>query len=121
VLVFVDSDVVVHADSLSRLERQLADAPDIAAVFGAYDDIPSDPGFVSQTRNLAHAFVHERSSADAVTSGPASARFGPPLLVRSAALRSGIAVRPSKTLNLAIVLQRPDSASASTRPSAGRT
>jgi hypothetical protein len=36
-------------------------------VFGAYDDQPDDSGFISQARNLAHSFVHQRSRRDACT------------------------------------------------------
>lgn len=67
VLVFVDSDVVVHPDALHRIERAFEETPGIEAVFGAYDDQPADGGFVSQSKNLAHAFVHSRSSREAVT------------------------------------------------------
>jgi GT2 family glycosyltransferase len=67
VLVFVDSDVVVHADALQRLAAVLEADPSISAVFGAYDDTPEDPGFVSQCKNLAHAYIHRRSQTDATT------------------------------------------------------
>jgi GT2 family glycosyltransferase len=67
VLVFVDSDVVAHPDALHRIERAFVESAGIEAVFGAYDDQPADGGFVSQSKNLAHAFVHSRSSREAVT------------------------------------------------------
>lgn len=66
-LVFVDSDVIVHPDALRRIQRAFDEAPGIDAVFGAYDDDPGDEGFVSQTKNLAHAFVHRQASRRAVT------------------------------------------------------
>jgi GT2 family glycosyltransferase len=67
VLVFVDADVVVHADALRCLaETFLLDA-DVAAVFGAYDDQPDDPGFVSQYRNLLHHYVHRANRGPAET------------------------------------------------------
>ena len=66
VLAFIDSDVVIAEDALKRVVAAFA-LPEISAVFGAYDDQPADPNFVSQARNLAHAFVHQRSSADAST------------------------------------------------------
>src|SRR5262245_47070976 len=46
-LVFVDSDVEVHGDALARIERHFAADPQLAAVFGAYDDDPADPGLAS--------------------------------------------------------------------------
>lgn len=67
VLVFVDADVVVHDDALARLAAALKEDPPISAVFGAYDDAPAERGFFSQARNLAHAFIHRRSSRNACT------------------------------------------------------
>jgi GT2 family glycosyltransferase len=67
VLVFVDSDVVVARQSLARLAAWLTSNPDLAAVFGAYDEHPADVGFLSQGKNLAHSFVHHRSAGDART------------------------------------------------------
>lgn len=67
VLVFVDSDVVVSRDALDRLERAFDEEPEIAAIFGAYDDAPTDPHFISQYKNLSHAFVHRSSSKAART------------------------------------------------------
>ena len=65
--VFVDTDVVVREDALSRLAAVFAAEPGIGAVFGAYDHTPADPGFLSQCRNLGHAFIHERSNREAAT------------------------------------------------------
>ena len=67
VLVFVDSDVVMSGQSLAQLARRLESDQSLAAVFGAYDEHPSDPGFVSQGKNLAHSFIHQRSSGEART------------------------------------------------------
>lgn len=66
-LVFVDADVLVHADALSRL-RALFDADrDLAAAFGSYDDAPRAPGAVSGFRNLLHHHVHQSSPGPAST------------------------------------------------------
>ena len=67
ILVFVDSDVVVHADAVERIIRVLEPNPDLGAVFGAYDEEPAHPGFLSQGRNLAHSFVHQRGNREAST------------------------------------------------------
>ncbi len=67
VLVFLDSDVCVHADTLHRLDQRLLQDAGIAAVFGAYDDTPADPHFVSQYKNLLHHYVHHHSRTDAWT------------------------------------------------------
>lgn len=66
-LVFVDADVCVHPDVLRRF-RDLFDAePDVGAAFGAYDEHPADPDFLSQYRNLYHRWVHLRGAGDAET------------------------------------------------------
>ena len=67
VLVFIDSDVVVSRDALSRFHRIFAERRDVGAAFGAYDTTPRDPGFVSQYRNLLHHYVHRMNPGDAQT------------------------------------------------------
>lgn len=67
VLVFVDSDVEVHADALARIERRFAAEPGLAALFGAYDDDPAAPGLTSRFRNLLHHHVHASSPGEAET------------------------------------------------------
>ncbi|MGC1166444.1 MAG: glycosyltransferase family 2 protein [Solirubrobacterales bacterium] len=67
VLVFVDSDVEVHADALARIERCFAEDPDLTAVFGAYDEDPAAPGLTSRFRNLLHHHVHVSSPGEAET------------------------------------------------------
>lgn len=67
VLVFVDSDVVVAPDALARIVGRFQANADVHAVFGTYDDVPGATNFVSQYKNLAHAFVHRSSSTVATT------------------------------------------------------
>ncbi len=67
VLVFVDADVEVHADSLDLIRRRFADDAGLAAVFGSYDDTPAAPGAVSNFRNLLHHHVHSSSAGRAQT------------------------------------------------------
>lgn len=67
VLVFVDADVVVSASALARIPRIFADRPYTSAVFGAYDEHPADNGFVSQYKNLSHAYIHRSSAVKAQT------------------------------------------------------
>jgi GT2 family glycosyltransferase len=67
IVIFVDTDVVVHERAFEKLAAILAARPEVGAVFGAYDETPADPGFLSQCRNLAHAFIHQRSSSAADT------------------------------------------------------
>lgn len=66
VVVFIDSDVEVHEDALGRIERHFL-APDLVAVFGAYDDDPAAPGLTSRFRNLLHHHVHASSAGEAET------------------------------------------------------
>jgi GT2 family glycosyltransferase len=66
-LVFVDSDVVAAADALTRIVARFRAEPHVQAVFGTYDDVPGEGNFVSQYKNLAHAFVHRSSSTVATT------------------------------------------------------
>ncbi|HEY6065937.1 MAG TPA: glycosyltransferase [Thermoanaerobaculia bacterium] len=67
VVLFVDSDVVVGPDTVSRVARALEEHPEIAAVFGSYDAAPRAPGLVSQFRNLLHHFVHQQGDPEAST------------------------------------------------------
>jgi GT2 family glycosyltransferase len=67
VLVFVDSDVEVHGDALELIERRFGEDPDLAALFGAYDDSPADPGLPSRYRNLLHHHVHSGAAGEAET------------------------------------------------------
>lgn len=67
VLFFVDADVVVHSDALGRVVAAFRDNPELAALFGSYDDAPAEPNFLSQYRNLLHHFVHQSSREQAST------------------------------------------------------
>jgi GT2 family glycosyltransferase len=67
ILVFIDSDVCVHPDTLGRLDAHFRAHPTAAAVIGSYDDAPADKGFVSQYKNLFHHYVHQRSRTTAHT------------------------------------------------------
>ena len=67
ILVFVDADVVAAPDAVARLVGVLDANPEVAAVFGSYDDQPRAPGLVSQYRNLLHHFVHQHGADDAST------------------------------------------------------
>lgn len=67
VILFVDADVVVRAGTLARVAAHFRRSPNVAAVFGSYDDAPAARNFVSQFKNLLHHFVHQQSSARAET------------------------------------------------------
>ena len=61
VLLFVDADVEVQPDTVRRMLDHLDRHPEVAAVFGSYDDDPAHPNFASQYRNLLHHFIHQTS------------------------------------------------------------
>jgi GT2 family glycosyltransferase len=67
IIVFVDSDVEVHPDALSRIATHFAADPELAAVFGAYDDEPAASGLTSRFRNLLHHHVHASAPGEAET------------------------------------------------------
>ncbi len=67
IIVFVDADVCVHADTLQRLVETLQGRPDTAAVVGTYDDRPEAPGLFSQYRNLLHRYTHCQSAGEIPT------------------------------------------------------
>lgn len=67
VLFFVDADVVIARGAVERIRRLFADRPDVAAVFGSYDEVPRAAGLVSRYRNLLHHFVHQNGQGEAST------------------------------------------------------
>jgi GT2 family glycosyltransferase len=67
ILAFVDSDVVVGPDGLARMADDLAQNPEVAAVFGSYDEDPACADFISQHKNLMHHYIHQISSEEAVS------------------------------------------------------
>jgi GT2 family glycosyltransferase len=66
-LLFVDADVLVRRETLSRVVALFQKHMEVAAIFGSYDDAPAALNFVSQYKNLLHHFVHQRSSREAAT------------------------------------------------------
>jgi GT2 family glycosyltransferase len=67
VLLFVDADVVIASDVIARVRATFAARPEIAALFGSYDDRPRVGGIVSPYRNLLHHYVHQTGAAEAFT------------------------------------------------------
>jgi hypothetical protein len=66
-ILFLDSDVRVHSDALSRILSHFDRDSGLDAVIGAYDDSPAAPAFLSQYRNLLHCFTHRIGRAQAST------------------------------------------------------
>ena len=67
VLVFIDADVVIHSDVLSRIARHFQHDPELAALFGSYDTNPSATNLLSQYKNLLHHYVHQHANEQART------------------------------------------------------
>lgn len=67
IIVFLDADILPPPSTLRALVKPLMEDGSLDAVFGSYDSEPTDPGLVSQYRNLLHHFVHQTSRHDATT------------------------------------------------------
>jgi GT2 family glycosyltransferase len=67
VLVFVDADVLVHADAFARVRRAFAADPALVALVGSYDDAPAAPGAVTGFRYLLHHHVHHAGAGEGTT------------------------------------------------------
>jgi len=66
-VVFLDADVVVRPDTLTRLAETMMTRSDVDAVFGAYCDEPDAAGVVSKYRNLLHHYTHAQEPGEAQT------------------------------------------------------
>ena len=67
IFLFVDSDVTVRRDTIALVAGNFRQNPEIAAVFGSYDNEPLEENFMSQYRNLFHHFHHQQSNREAFT------------------------------------------------------
>ena len=66
-VLFLDSDVLVRPDTLTRVATTMTTRQDVDAVFGAYCDEPAAAGVVSQYRNLLHHYTHDQEPGEAQT------------------------------------------------------
>ncbi|HWC99101.1 MAG TPA: glycosyltransferase family 2 protein [Candidatus Sulfopaludibacter sp.] len=67
ILLFLDADVCVHADTITRILERFQSDPELCGVFGSYDTDPAVRGLVSEYRNLLHSFIHHTSKHSATT------------------------------------------------------
>jgi len=67
VVLFLDADVCIHTDAVTRIVDHFRRDPSLDAVIGAYDDSPAATPFVSQYRNLLHCSTHRLGLPDAST------------------------------------------------------
>jgi len=67
ILVFIDADVVLPPKALGLIAQEFERDPQLAAVFGSYDEEPAWDNFLSQYKNLMHCYVHQNSNETATT------------------------------------------------------
>jgi GT2 family glycosyltransferase len=66
-LLFLDADVCVRPDTIAKVREHFRANPKLDALIGSYDYSPQCPEFLSQYRNLLHAYVHQCGSEAAST------------------------------------------------------
>jgi glycosyltransferase involved in cell wall biosynthesis len=54
IVVFLDADVELSPEGLELIREEFDRDPELAAVFGSYDDRPAWGNFLSQYKNLMH-------------------------------------------------------------------
>jgi len=67
ILFFLDADVIIHKDAVSRVAAAFQQEPELVALFGSYDDEPFETNFLSQYKNLFHHYVHQTANEEAST------------------------------------------------------
>lgn len=65
-LLFIDADVIMHADTIDRLVEEVERTGAVAA-FGSYDDRPRSRRLPALYANLRHHIVHQSGSRQATT------------------------------------------------------
>jgi GT2 family glycosyltransferase len=66
-LFFVDSDVEIQPDTLSRVVSMFEGDGKFEAAIGSYDDAPSETAWISSFRNLLHHYTHQHSGTETFT------------------------------------------------------
>ena len=67
IVLFIDEDVCVSADTLERVRAAFEADEALDAVFGSYEVMAGAANFVSRYKNFQHHFVHQHSRPDAWT------------------------------------------------------
>ncbi len=67
ILLFLDADVRIYPDTISKIVEAFQKNPAICAIFGSYDTDPPEKNFFSQYKNLFHHYVHQKSNTEANT------------------------------------------------------
>jgi glycosyltransferase involved in cell wall biosynthesis len=106
VLVFIDADVAVHRDTLAMMEKHLSEHPEIAALFGSYDDAPPARGWVTLYKNLLHHYVHQHSKREASTFWAGSGAIRRDIFLQLGGFESGYANPSAEDIELGVRLRR---------------
>jgi len=61
ILLFIDSDVLIFPDTISKIVQAFQEQKDVAAIIGSYDDEPHERSVISEFKNLFHHYVHQKS------------------------------------------------------------
>jgi GT2 family glycosyltransferase len=67
ILLFIDSDVAVPADIISKVTATFTGDLNLSAAIGSYDDEPGAGNFLSQYKNLLHHYVHQHAAEQGFT------------------------------------------------------
>jgi glycosyltransferase involved in cell wall biosynthesis len=67
IVLFVDADVKIAKDTLSKVASAMQSDSQTAALFGSYDADPLHRGFFSQYKNLFHHYVHQNANPDSAS------------------------------------------------------
>jgi GT2 family glycosyltransferase len=67
ILFFLDADVAVYPDVIGQVAAAFRREPELAALFGSYDDAPAATNFLAQYKNLFHHYVHQTACEEAST------------------------------------------------------
>jgi glycosyltransferase involved in cell wall biosynthesis len=65
ILLFIDADITVREKTISMVVDNFLSEPDIAALFGSYDNEPAESNFISQYKNLLHYYHHQHANREA--------------------------------------------------------
>jgi glycosyltransferase involved in cell wall biosynthesis len=66
-LFFLDADIVIEKDTLTKVARTFVDRPEISALFCSYQKNTPSGNFCSTYKNLFHHFTHQTAREDAAT------------------------------------------------------
>jgi glycosyltransferase involved in cell wall biosynthesis len=106
ILLFVDADVVVRPDTVARVAAAFMQQPDLAALFGSFDDAPAVRALVSQYRNLLHHYTHQIAEPDAFTFWTGLGAIRAPIFASLGGLDTDIRWRPIEDIELGNRLHR---------------